>query len=815
MGESEGAESVRRFGLVALDPQRFPADGLVNDVRARLDSDGAVVVVAPPGTGKTTRLPLHLTEPGTLDRLIITEPRRVATRAAAERMALTLGEPVGETVGYRMRDETKVSARTRIEVVTEGVFLRMLQNDPGLEGVSTVLFDEVHERSLDIDLSLTLAAHAKSLLRPELRLIAMSATLESERFAELLGASVVATESRTFPLHVREKPTLIAHLADGVVDELQLVSSPGDVLVFLPGTGEIRAVQRVLRRRPLRDGVVVHTLTGSTAPDDVALALRPDPYGRQKVILATAVAQTSITIPGVRTVVDSGLTRRSSFDPRTGLSRLVTERTTKATARQRAGRAGREAPGVVIRMWSGADFERSPDDDVPEIADADLTDTVLQVSVWGVTDPAELRWVDEPPLEHWNAGVETLQQLRALDGDRKPTKLGTALAGLPVPARVGALLVEAAGSGDEATFDRAIALASELVGGTATPARLRRLIARSGGGLRRSGSEGRPRSTGQLAAVAFPERIAARVGDDAGRYQLVSGVVATMSDEDPLRGSELVVALEIDGDRRAGRIFRAVPVTVQEVLDLGVSTETIRVPRRLPSGRIETVEHLRMGSAVLSVRVVAPTEEDVVTAVLADLDFDAVLNAGPVAVLRARIAFLRASDPDGSQDVDDLWPDWSVPTLAVTAEHWLGPALAGRDPKNPMRGLDIDALLRTQLSHRLRQRLDLEAPVHVAIPSGRAVSVDYLDAGGPTIEAKLQEFFGASTGPRIAKGRVAVRLVLLSPAGRPAAVIADLSAFWKSGYAAVRSDLRGRYPRHPWPEDPESAVATAKAKPRL
>ena len=828
--------------LVGLQPERFPVDALVEQIRASLDTTGAVVVVAPPGSGKTTRLPLLLAGRAGRDRLIITEPRRVATRAAAARMAATLGERVGDTVGFRMRDETKVSAHTRIEVVTEGVFLRMLQNDPGLEGVSTVLFDEVHERSLDIDLSLTLAVNAKALLRTDLRLVAMSATLDTERFAAVLHAPVVSTANRTFPITVREHPVLIADLANGIVTELHNLTrspsegdpDPGDILVFLPGAGEIRSVERSLRRRPIGPDTVTRVLTGSSAPADVVLAMTPDAVGRRKIILATSVAQTSVTIPGVRTVVDSGLTRRSSFDPRTGLSRLVTERSTKATAGQRAGRAGREAPGLVVRLWSAADYDQSRDNDVPEISDADLADAVLQVAVWGVTDPSELSWIDEPPSEHWEAAIELLHLLGALDNDRKPTGLGRTLAGLPVPTRVGVLLLAAVDTGDDATLERAITLASELVGGAATPQRLRRLVvgrlrsAPAGDELEIIGATSlqkagetrarprRERSTGQLSALAFPERIAGRVGDDSGRYQLVTGVVATMADDDPLRGTPVIVALDIDGDRRAGRIFRAIAVTAAEILDLEMATTEVRASRRLPSGRIETIHETRLGAAVLTSRPTAPTGDEVAAAVIADLDLAVLLSSGAVAALRARLEFLRALEAEESRTAagTTVWPDWSIEKLVRSAGDWLGPELHGRQAKDPMRGVSIETLLLNQLSPSDRRRLDAEAPVQVVIPSGRSVTVEYLDSGGPTIEAKLQEFFGASAGPKIAGGRIPVRMVLLSPAGRPAAVTSDLSGFWRNGYPVVRSELRGWYPRHPWPDDPAAAVATARSQSR-
>ena len=816
-------------GMVTPNPDRFPIDGIVEQVRAALDSQGAVVIIAPPGTGKTTRLPLLLAGAGGTDRLLVTEPRRVATRAAAVRMAATLGERVGQTVGYRMRDDTKIGPNTRIEVVTEGVFVRMLQNDPSLEGISTVFFDEIHERSLDIDLSLTLALDARAVLRPDLKIVVMSATLEGERLASLLNAPLVTTQAVTYPVTVAERPTLMAEIAKGVVDALheQIIRTPtksaglrddvvGDILVFLPGAPEIRRVENELRRRPLGPGVMVYPLTGSLPPDAAALALSPAADGLRKVVLATAVAQTSITIPGVRTVIDSGLARRSAYDPTTGTTRLVTERVSKATATQRAGRAGREAPGTVVRLWSAAEFDRSAANDVAEIADSDLTDLALQVALWGTADPLGLAWIDPPPPEHWAGAMGLLRRLGAIDEAGHPTAVGRALGSLPVSTRIGAMLLRAAETHDADTIDRACSLAAQWSGGASTTERLRSLlraetkqpVVNEPSGLKNSSAL----TNGQLAMLAFPERVAVRAGDDSGRYQLVSGGVASLGDDDSLRGTTVLVAVDLDGDRRAGRIFEAVATTIEEVLALGQPTEIRRRSKRLPSGRIETIEQTWMGASMLRAQIIPSTADDVAEAALADLDLGAAILAGGVASLRARAALLaNLDDPNGAAS---SWPDWSIGALIDSVREWLVPSLRGRDAKDPLNGLDLSGILRDTLSYELRRRLDTEAPVHVSIPTGRDVKIDYLDDGGPTIEAKLQEFFGARQGPSIANGRIPVRLVLLSPKGRPAAITANLGAFWTTGYPAVRTDLRGRYPRHPWPEDPTEAVATARAKPR-
>ena len=806
--------------LVRPDPAHFPVDGIAADVAAALAESGSAVVVAPPGSGKTTRLPLLLPALNDPDggRIIVTEPRRVAARAAATRMAATLGERVGETIGYRMRDDTRVSAATRIEVVTEGVFVRMLQHDPELSGISVVLFDEVHERSLDIDLSLTLTLDARSVLRPDLQLIAMSATLDIARYARILQARVIETTARTFPVEVTYRPTPAASVDDGIASVLhELTGSAtsansrealGDILVFVPGAREIRAVERQLRRRPMPADVIVHALTGTTEPTATAAALSPDPHRRTKIVLATAVAQTSLTISGVRTVIDSGLARRSSFVAEAGATRLVTERVSRSTAIQRAGRAGREAPGRTIRMWSAADFDRSPESDVPEIADADLTDTVLQLAVWGTTDPSTMSWLDPPPAAHWRAAVEVLRRLGAIDPDGQPTARGRRLAAIPLPTRLGSLLLDAADSGDAATIERALALAAELGGGGSTPARLRSL-------LPSVHSRGAPLSDGLLAARAFPERIAARIGDDPGRYRLTAGITASMTDDDPNRGAPLVVAIDLDGDRRAGRIFRSAVLTADELRSLNPETRTRRIPKRLPSGRVEVVVETLLGESVIERLTKPPEPDDLVAAALASIDLAEMLRAPTVATVRARVALLGAADEETADpDPVDRWPDWSIERLTASTSDWLVPAVRGRTSSDPLRGIDLAEVLLATLPGDRRHRLAIEAPTTVTIPSSRSVRVDYLDAGGPTVEAKLQEFFGAADGPRILQGRLPLRLQLLSPAGRPAAVTSDLASFWAGGYTAVRTELRGRYPRHPWPDDPTAAVPTAKLKPR-
>lgn len=778
----------------------LPIDLVAPQVIATLHLHRGCLLVAPPGTGKTTRLPLHLLEHAA-GRIVITEPRRAAARSAAARVAYELGERVGQTVGIRMRGDTKVSSATRIEFVTEGVFARMVTTDPSLDGISMILFDEVHERSLDSDLSVALALASRSLFRPELQVVLMSATLNVSAVSTIFNAPLVTTAETLFPVDVTYAPVLQAELGPATAAAIvrALTNHSGDILVFLPGAGEIQWVANQMARLRVPANVDVLTLSGRVSDSETNSALSPASIGRRKVILATSIAQTSLTIPGVSVVVDSGLSRRSSFDARNGMSRLVTERSSQATAIQRAGRAGREGPGSVIRLWSFADFERSPTHDLPEIADTDLTETVLTVACWGTNDPNDLPWLRPPDPALWAAGLALLQSLGALDASGLPTELGRRLNGLPLHPRLGAMLDAAWAHGDAASRNRAVELAVTLSSSHGLDAvRLRELLDR----WRSSGSESI--GLGELGARAFPERIAARTNTDVGRFQFADGSFARLSDpDDSCRGTRHLVALELDGDRHDGKIFRAVPIDAEEILQLPLPFSTHRSVLRTSTGRVQVTEQVRVGKIVVSERQVEPTEVDAASLMVSSLSDQDLASKPAVARLEARLSVARAVEPD------EPWPDlFDRDALSdlVLAQ------VSHRFKEGRLDDVDVAAVIAELLVPRLRRKLDLLAPNSVLLGrSRRSATIDYLNDGGPTVGVRLHDLLGVNIHPTIGDGSVPLRLELLSPAQRVAATTNDLPGFWKTGYRSVRSDLRGRYPKQPWPDDPASFVPPSRS----
>jgi ATP-dependent helicase HrpB len=785
------------------DLGRYPIDGLAGKVRELLAVDGVCVLIAPPGTGKTTRLPLLLEHEG---RVIVTEPRRAAAHAAATRMASMLGERVGQRIGIRMREDTRVSAETKIEVVTEGVFLRMLRNDVGLTGIGTVVFDEVHERRLDCDLSIAMCLYARELVRPDLRLVAMSATLDTEKTSQLLGAQTISATVPLFDVSITYEPELLADIATGAARAAVnlLTSTDGDLLVFLPGAREIGTTSRQLERllRSAGQGVIITPLLGTSSPDETDRALRPAPPGVRKVVLATSVAQTSLTIPGIRSVVDSGLSRRSSFDSETGASRLVTERSSRATAIQRAGRAGREAPGHVVRLWSKAEFERSVETDVGEILDTDLAEMVLTLAVWGITDPSELRWIDPPPPALWEPAVRLLRELGLTDDRGRLTELADSIHDLPAHPRVQAMLAYTKFHGDALSRKRAVDLATDLSGTSS----VRQSFQSYMGSALLKHNQRESLSVGLLGARMYPDRIAGRAGTDPGRYQFANGAVATLGADDPNRGASFLVAIELDGDRRTGRIFRSESLTISEIRSLLSNSRTVRTTTLNDLGNVEASEERQYGMLAFDRSTREPTADDVAAAVIDSLDWETLLNSDELQILRTRITIAREAEPVHE------WPDWSDANLrsGTTIEQCIRPASLALPAKQPFAHFQLDQVLLNSLSYNLRQTLDSLAPHTVTLASGRALTIDYGNDGGPTIRSKLQDFLGTHDTPRIAGGSVPLRIELLSPAQRPAATIRDLRGFWQQGYRAVRADLRHRYPKHAWPEDPLSALPTVE-----
>lgn len=832
---------------------RLPIDDALPELLRVLRDGTSAVLQAPPGAGKTTRVPLALlAEPWIAGRkVVMLEPRRLAARGAAHFMARSLGEAVGDTVGYRVRMDTRVSARTRVEVVTEGVLTRMLQSDPALEGVGAVLFDEFHERSLHADLGLALTLQARALLRDDLRIVVMSATLDGEPVAALLGgAPVVTSEGRAYPVETRyaarapEGPIAPA-VASAVLDVLE--GDAGDVLVFLPGAGEIRQVETRLADAGVPAAVSVLPLHGSLPQEAQDRAIAPSPPGRRKVVLATSIAETSLTIEGVRVVVDSGLARVPRFSPRTGMARLETVRVPRASADQRRGRAGRLGPGVCLRLWP----EHLPlqPHGVPEILEADLAPLALELAAWGVADPAELPWLDAPPAAAYGHARDLLAGLGALDAAGAVTPHGRRMASLALHPRLAHMVLRAKEAGLGALACEVAALLSErdvLRAGDGRPdadLRLRvealRSAGRDGGpgwtrgwrvdreACRRAATEARHwrrilripdaaddvERCGAVLALAYPDRIAQRRGGQRGRFLLRNGRGAAFAEPQPLSEADYLVAAELDDRGAESRIHMAAPVAREELEtafaeEIGEETE---VSWDAETGAIHARTRERLGAIVLAERPVRDPDPETVTRAIVDGVRRAGLDALPwsdaATNLRRRIAFLHALEPGA-------WPDVSDDALAASLETWLAPHLHGIRRRDEIARLDLASILLSLLPWDRRAALDEMAPTHLQVPSGSRIPIDYGDPAAPVLAVRLQEMFGAAETPRIAGGRVALTLHLLSPAHRPVQVTRDLGGFWRGSYFEVRKDLRGRYPKHPWPDDPLAATPTHRAKPR-
>ncbi|GGB43490.1 ATP-dependent helicase HrpB [Tistrella bauzanensis] len=833
----------------------LPVAGLAPAIRSELAAGRDLVIEAPPGAGKTTAVPLMLLDApwAAGGRILMLEPRRLAARASAARMAAMLGEPLGQTVGYRVRLDARVSAATRIEVVTEGIFTRRIQGDPELDGVAAVIFDEIHERSLDGDLGLALAIEVKQALRPDLRIIAMSATLDAGRVASLIGdATRLRADGRMFPVVVvnddrRPEPRELAPAMAGAVRRM-LAAETGDILAFLPGTGEIARTADLLAGAG-GPGVDIMPLAGELTAEAQDLAIRPSVPGRRKVVLATAIAETSLTIDGVRVVIDGGYTRRPRFDPASGMSRLETLRVSRAEAEQRRGRAGRVAEGVCLRLWPEAETRALPAFAAPQITVDDPAPLALELAVWGVDQTTALAFADHPPAAAWAQARDLLRRLGALDAEGRVTAHGRAMAGLGMHPRLAHLAIEGArrGAAREAAVLAQILSERDLFRNARTDIDLARrmiLVAegrdplRGGDGAvidrgtltrvregarslerrlpaaRRDGRDPRP-SLGQLVALAYPERLAQARGRDAV-FRLMGGGGVALDPLDPLAAEPWLAVATTGGSGHGGdaRAFLAARITLDEIeTSFGADVRTVdRVEFDLKSGGLVALRERRLGQLLIGTKPLsklAPEDhghavaEGVRSLGLDRLDWrDAALS------LRHRIAFLaRIDGPDAG------WPDVSDAGLTATLEDWLGPDLGRVRRLDDLARIDVRAALLRLLDWRQRSRLDQAAPERVTVPSGRSHAVDYA-TDPPVLAVKLQEMFGAAEGPRVADGRVALLVHLLSPAGRPVQVTADLAGFWTGSYAQVRGELRGRYPKHPWPDDPTGAVATHRAKPR-
>jgi len=815
----------------------LPIDAVLDELDGTLAANNTAVLVAPPGAGKTTRVPLALLDAPWLKnkKIIMLEPRRIAARASAERMARTLGERAGETVGYRVRFGSKISRTTRIEVVTEGIFSRQILDDPELSGVAAVLFDEFHERSLDADLGLALARDAQTGLREDLRILVMSATLDGARVGKLLGdAPVVASEGRAYPVETRylgrkADAPIERQMADAIAVALR--ADPGSVLAFLPGAAEIRRTQNFLSERVHDASVEIVPLFGALDAAVQDRAIAPAPKGQRKVVLATSIAETSLTIEGVRIVVDSGLARIPRYEPDIGLTRLETVRASRAAVDQRRGRAGRTEPGVCYRLWDEPQTASLAAYTQPEILSADLSSLVLDLAQWGVRDPATLAFLDSPPAPALKEANSLLHELGALDVDGRITAEGQSLRALALPPRLARMIVDShrLGAGEEAA-DIAAILTERGLGGDSVDldARLdqfrrdRSPRASSARSLAQrwaqqvATTEGRPGadaspSTGIMLALAFPDRVARNRGN--GSFVLANGRGAAVEQTSSLARAPYIAVAELTGTAAQGRILLAAPIAQEDIearfADQIENTEEISFDRNamaLRARRKRTLHAITLSEAPMALSPSAETAR-IFAAGLVAAGLDKLPWSKALKQWRDRVMFLRKAEGDS-------WPDLSDAALAADAENWLVPALYDKTSLKELSPGDLSDALMTLLPWELRARMEGEAPTHFEAPTGTMLAIDYEAEQGPTIAVRLQELFGLNTHPSIAKGAVPLVLELLSPAQRPVQVTRDLPGFWRGSYAGVRSDLRGRYPRHHWPEDPATALPTRRVKPR-
>ncbi|KAA1174198.1 ATP-dependent helicase HrpB [Marinobacter salinexigens] len=824
----------------------LPIDEILPTLKQTLESTTTALLQAPPGAGKTTRVPLALLDaPWRQDRkILMLEPRRLAARSAARFMANQLGEKPGQTVGYRTRLDTRVSGDTRIEVVTEGILTRLIQNDPMLEDYAAVLFDEFHERSLQADLGLALVRESQQALREDLRLLVMSATLDTAPIARVLGdVPVVTSEGRMFPVDVLYRPSPSrdqrSRFDDRVVAVIReaLADQSGSLLVFLPGAGEIRRVERQLREW-LPGNVIVAPLFGNLKSEEQDRAISPAPEGIRKVVLATAIAETSLTIEGIRVVIDAGQQRRAVFDANSGMTRLVTGRVSKASAEQRKGRAGRVEPGVCYRLWSESEQFGLAEFTPPEIQEADLAPLVLELSQWGARNADQVAWVDTPPSAHWNQAVTLLRWLDMLDEDGGITEHGKQARALGVhprlahmilrgrdlklglvAAELAALLEErdllGPGSGSD-MHERLRVLRGESRQGQTDPARLRSVrqsAKRLSGPDAGSGKMPTDVEVGRLLAQAYPDRIGRRRPGLVPRYQLSNGKGAALREDDAMARQEWLVAAELDGKSREATIYLAAPVDLRD-LEQDLAGHIVECEEALWDEKRGTIiaRHVRrLGELVLEQKELANPEPGLIQQGLMDAVRRKGLNSLPWTQASkqwcARVRMLASAIPGE-------WPDVSEQALLDTLESWLGPFLPGLKRWADLEKLNLLPALNSLLDYPQQQKLAELMPETLTIPTGQHVSLDYTADNGPVLAAKLQALFGWTETPKVAGGRIPVVIHLLSPAQRPLAVTADLASFWVNAYPEVRKDMRGRYPKHPWPEDPFTAEPQQGTKKR-
>jgi ATP-dependent helicase HrpB len=815
---------------------RMPIDDVLIELRDTLRTTTNAVLTAPPGAGKTTKVPLALLDEPWLQgrRIVMLEPRRIAARNAARRMAQLLGEPVGERVGYRTKGDAKGSARTKIEVVTEGILTRWLQSDPGLEAIGIVIFDEFHERSLHADAGLALCLQAQELFRSDLRILVMSATLDAGQVSNLLGAApVIRSSGRSFPVEThytaqRDDRSLEQRAADAVRHALQ-AHREGDVLVFLPGAAEIHRTAERLAGQGLADHVRIAPLYGALPAEQQDEAIRPGKPGERKVVLATNIAETSLTVEGIRIVIDTGFSRVPRFSPRTGLTHLETVRITASSADQRRGRSGRLGPGVCYRLWTEEEHRQLEPFDTPEILCSDLAQLALDLAIWGTPDPADLKWINAPPQAAFNQAMELLEQLGAVDGSRSVTAHGRRMAKLSMHPRLANMVVRALPLGLGGLACELSVLLEERISHPALDLRdrvdalrhqrfpgadkLRREAVRryreASGGLPWPDNE--IDRCGELIAFAFPDRLAMRRPN--GTYVLANGRGAELPGEGPLQREAMLAAAELDGAGANSRIRSAAPVRQERVRELfAENLETIeQVAWDAKAQTVRAVRIIKLGALTLEEKKLdAPDPEQVKRALLQGIR-ETGLNAfrwtKSSIQWRQRVRFLRAH-------FGEEWPDVSDEALLDTLEHWLAPYIDGVESFSDLARISVDEALQSLLTWEQRRIMDEWAPVRIKVPSGSNIPVDYSDPYQPVLAVKLQEVFGWQETPRIAGGRAALTLHLLSPAGRAVQVTKDLANFWRETYFEVKKDLKGRYPKHDWPDDPTSAAAARGVKPR-
>jgi ATP-dependent helicase HrpB len=834
-------------------PEWYSIDPILPQLKETLRTHSAAVLQAPPGSGKTTRVPLALLElfPPERGRIVMLEPRRLAAVSAARWMARGLGEKVGQTLGYAIRFDRKVSDRTRIEVVTEGILTRRIAADPSLEGTAMVIFDEFHERSLQADLALALCLDVRQSLREDLKLLVMSATLDCSPIAELLGgAPILSAGGQTFPVEVRYR----AAERDGTLEERTCAAvaaaireTEGDILVFLPGAGEILRTAERLSELPLVRSreLTLHPLYGDLPFLEQERAILPG--RKRKVVLATNIAETSLTIEGVKVVIDGGLARRLQYDPRTGMNKLITVTISRASAEQRKGRAGRVEPGVCYRLYGRHVFEGMVPYTPPEIVSADLASLVLELAAWGVKDPGVLSWLDPPPLTAWKEARGLLEDLGALGRDGGLTRSGREMVSIPLHPRLSRLLVRASELGCPRTGADLAALLSERdilrpgtlagkgawkdsdIGGRLEMLQSWRRSGRLPGevDLRavervarvaealfrviRSKTEKEPEKDPtllpRLLINAYPDRVARKREEGGGRFLLARGQGVRINDQDPLAAGPFLIAAQVEGGQKGeARVHLAEPISetlIRQELE-GRMEEVRRVAWDRQEGRIVSVLEERLGALLFTVKPLIPSEEETAQLICREIRATglAIPFSPEVRQFQGRVSLMRRLFPE------EDWPDFSEKTLRGSPEDWLAPFLRGIRTRDQLAALNMLPPLQARLSAEQNRLLERRLPSHLTVPSGHRIPLDYAAGDIPVLAVKLQEMFGQPDSPVLAEGRVKVLIHLLSPARRPVQITRDLRGFWDSGYSLVKKELKGRYPKHPWPEDPWNAVPT-------